>query len=65
MKSFGYGPRYWSERSSLSRGNSKRRTSKTCRVRARQAARAEIEEELAHYYDDTQSGNNEGVGDGI
>ena len=46
-----YGAHDWTEVASLSRGDSRRRA-KACRARARQAARSEVEEELAYYYED-------------
>lgn len=46
-----YGANDWTEVASLSRGDSRRRA-KACRARARQAARAQVDDELAYYYED-------------
>jgi hypothetical protein len=46
-----YGANDWTEVASLSRSDSKRRA-KACRGRARQAARAQVDEELSFYYAD-------------
>ena len=57
-----YGTHDWTEVASLSRRDSKRRA-KAFRSRARQAGRAQCDEELAHYYADCVSDDGERVVD--